>query len=89
MVLWLWQETGWTIILITHSIEKALRVGQRLIVMAPRPGRNNRDHALPFAEMGAGGDLRAVRKHPQFAARRDEILAMIRDMEEEIMGLAQ
>jgi len=58
VVLRLWQETGWTFVLITRSVEEALLVGQRLIVMAPRLGRNNRDHDLPFAEMGAGDDLR-------------------------------
>jgi taurine transport system ATP-binding protein len=86
LVLKLWKETGKTIVLITHSVEEALLLGERLIVMAPRPGRIHREYALPFAEMGAGADLRAVKKHPDFAARREEILAMIWDMEEEIMG---
>ena len=31
-------------------------------------------------------DLREVKKHPEFAPRREEILNMIWDMEEEIMG---
>ena len=86
LILRLWQETGKTIILITHSVEEALLLGQRLIVMAPRPGRIYRDYELPFAGIGAGGDLRAVKKDPDFAARREEILGMIWDMEEEIMG---
>jgi taurine transport system ATP-binding protein len=86
LVLKLWKETGKTIILITHSVEEALLLGSRLIVMAPRPGRIHKEYRLPFAEMGAGQDLRIVKKHPDFAARREEILAMIWDMEEEIMG---
>ena len=40
------------------------------------------------AAMGAGQDLRAVKREPEFAARREEILSMIWDMEEEIMGRA-
>ncbi len=86
LVLKLWKETGKTIILITHSVEEALLLGERLIVMAPRPGRIHKEYNLPFAEMGVGADLRQVKKHPDFGTTRDEILAMIWDMEEEIMG---
>ena len=86
LVLKLWKETGKTIILITHSVEEALLLGERLIVMAPRPGRIHKEYRLPFAEMGVNADLREVKKHPDFAPRREEILNMIWDMEEEIMG---
>jgi len=86
LVLKLWKETGKTIILITHSVEEALLLGERLIVMAPRPGRIHREYNLPFADMGVGADLREVKKHPRFAEVREEILGMIWDMEEEIMG---
>mgnify|MGYP001811632242 CR=1 FL=1 len=86
LVLKLWKETGKTIILITHSVEEALLLGERLIVMAPRPGRIHKEYRLPFAELGVGADLREVKKHDDFAPRREEILGMIWDMEEEIMG---
>ncbi|MCY0092872.1 taurine ABC transporter ATP-binding protein [Hoeflea ulvae] len=86
LVLKLWKETGKTIILITHSVEEALLLGERLLVMAPRPGRIHKEYRLPFAEMGVGQDLRMVKKQPEFAERREEILGMIWDMEEEIMG---
>ena len=86
LVLKLWKETGKTIILITHSVEEALLLGERLIVMAPRPGRIHKEYNLPFAEMGVGADLREVKKHPKFGSTREEILSMIWDMEEEIMG---
>ncbi|WP_238941586.1 ABC transporter ATP-binding protein [Jannaschia sp. Os4] len=86
LVLELWKETGKTIILITHSVEEALLLGERLLVMAPRPGRIHKEYRLPFAEMGVGADLRTVKKDPEFARTRDEILNMIWEMEEEIMG---
>jgi len=86
LVLKLWKETGKTIILITHSVEEALLLGERLLVMAPRPGRIHTEYRLPFAELGVSSDLREVKKHPEFAVKRDEILNMIWDMEEEIMG---
>ncbi len=89
LVLKLWKETGKTIILITHSVEEALLLGERLIVMAPRPGRIHTEYQLPFAELGVSTDLREVKKHPEFSERREEILNMIWDMEEEIMGSSE
>ncbi|MBT8154074.1 ABC transporter ATP-binding protein [Epibacterium ulvae] len=86
LVLKLWKETGKTIILITHSVEEALLLGERLLVMAPRPGRIHTEYRLPFADLGVEADLREVKKHPDFGVKREEILSMIWDMEEEIMG---
>ena len=86
LVLKLWKETGKTIILITHSVEEALLLGERLIVMVPRPGRIHKEYQLPFADLGVDADLREVKKHPEFNKVREEILGMIWDMEEEIMG---
>lgn len=86
LVLKLWKETGKTIILITHSVEEALLLGERLVVMAPRPGRIHKEYNLPFADLGVDADLREIKKHPDFNNTREEILSMIWDMEEEIMG---
>ena len=86
LVLKLWKETGKTIILITHSVEEALLLGERLLVMAPRPGRIHKEYRVPFADLGVGADLREVKKHPDYAVKREEILEMIWNMEEEIMG---
>jgi taurine transport system ATP-binding protein len=86
LVLDLWKETGKTIILITHSVEEALLLGERLVVMAPRPGRILKEYRLPFAELGVGADLRAIKKSEGYGETREEILSMIWEMEEEIMG---
>ena len=86
MVLNLWKTTGKTVILITHSVEEALLLGERLVVMAPRPGRIYKEYHLPFAEQGVGQDLREIKKQLDFMSRREEILSMIWNMEEEIMG---
>jgi taurine transport system ATP-binding protein len=86
LVLKIWKETGKTIILITHSVEEALLLGERLYVMAPRPGRIHKEYNLPFASMGIDGDLREIKKTKDFGSKREEILTMIWNMEEEIMG---
>jgi len=86
LILELWKKTGKTIIVITHSVEEALLLGERLFVMAPRPGRIHREYRLPFAEMGLTTSLREIKQQPEFSKIREEILTMIWDMEEEIMG---
>jgi len=86
LVLKLWKETGKTIILITHAVEEALLLGERLLVMAPRPGHIHKEYRLPFANLGVDMDLREVKKHKDFAPKREEILSMIWEMEEDIMG---
>ena len=86
LVLKIWKETGKTIVLITHSVEEALLLGERVYVMAPRPGRIHREYKLPFALMGLKKDLREIKNDKEFVSKREEILTMIWDMEEEIMG---
>lgn len=86
LVLKLWKETGKTILLITHSVEEAVLLGERLLVLAPRPGRVYKEYNLPFAEMGVNMDLREVKKSEGYSETRDEILSIIWEMEEEIMG---
>ena len=86
LVLKIWKETGKTIMIITHSVEEALLLGERLFVMAPRPGRLHKEYSLPFAEQGLTTDPREIKNSPQFIQTREEILTMIWNMEEEIMG---
>lgn len=86
LVLKIWKETGKTIMIITHSVEEALLLGERLFVMAPRPGRLHKEYNLPFAEQGLGEDPREIKNSEKFVQTREEILSMIWNMEEEIMG---
>ncbi len=34
----LWQKHGWTIVFVTHSIQEAVYLSERVVVMSPRPG---------------------------------------------------
>ena len=86
LILELWKETGKTIIIITHSVEEALLLGERLFVMAPRPGRIHKEYQLPFAEQGLKKSLREIKQQSDFGEVREEILTMIWNMEEEIMS---
>lgn len=86
LILELWDRTGKTIILVTHSVEEALFLGDQLFVMAPRPGRIERTYDLPFASAGLTANARELKNSPEFVDKREEILSLIWDMEEQIMG---
>ncbi len=86
LILKLWNETGKTIVLVTHSVEEALYLGDLLFVMAPRPGRILREYALPFARQALTANARELKASREFIERREEILSLLWEMEEQIMG---
>ncbi|MDF0595337.1 ABC transporter ATP-binding protein [Psychromarinibacter halotolerans] len=44
----IWLETHTTIVFITHSIEEALFLSDKVVVLTPRPGRVLREYEVPF-----------------------------------------
>lgn len=45
-LLQLWQRFRPTVLWVTHSIQEAVRVADRILVMTPRPGRLHAQHAI-------------------------------------------
>ena len=45
----IWEETGKTVVYITHSIDEALLLGDRCVVMTAQPGRFKQIIDIPFA----------------------------------------
>lgn len=73
-VLRIWRESGKTILFVTHSIEEAIYLGQRVIVMSPRPGRVIREFAVPLPFLRTP----AMRTGPVIAELRAHIWDLIR-----------
>ena len=70
-LLTIWRQTGKTILFITHSVEEAVFLGSRVLVMSPRPGEivldvesNVTPEGVPVADL---------RSQPEFIALRDQV----------------
>jgi NitT/TauT family transport system ATP-binding protein len=63
-----------TVIFVTHSIEEALLLGDRIVVMAARPGRIRREIEVPF---GANRELHTLRRQAEFNEMTEAIWEMI------------
>jgi NitT/TauT family transport system ATP-binding protein len=81
----LWRATGATILLITHSLDEAALLSDRVGVMSARPGR-----FLEIVETGWSAD-----RDSRFASREDfgrltgHLWSLLRSQSQQAMGLAQ
>jgi NitT/TauT family transport system ATP-binding protein len=66
----IWAETGKTVIYITHSIEEALLLGDRTIVMTAQPGRIKEIKNIPFPHPR---DIMTLSSSPEFGAMKLDI----------------
>lgn len=83
LILDIWHRTQKSVFFITHSVEEALFMGTRLIVMSPRPGRITHRFDLPFSrQFLAGQPAREVKASREFIALREEVLRIIFSDEE-------
>jgi NitT/TauT family transport system ATP-binding protein len=70
----IWQETKCTIVFVTHSIDEALMLSDRIVVLKPRPGRINQIVETPFVQERMKSDVRA---HPAYATSRANLRALL------------
>ena len=61
----IWRETNRTILFITHSVEEAIYLGTRVVVMTPRPGKVVLSEPLSFSRSGSSS-VRELRTNHEF-----------------------
>ncbi len=78
-----WAATHKMVFFITHSVEEALFLATRLIVMSPSPGRISHVYDdVPFSREFLGHkNARRVKSEPEFIRMREEVLALIHNRE--------
>lgn len=69
----IWAETKKTVVFITHSVDEAVYLADRIVVMTPRPGRIREVFEIPF-------ERPRDRASMDFASLRREILAELQEM---------
>ena len=71
----LWQSNRRTVVFVTHSIDEAILLGDRIVVMSARPGRIVEEFRVPFERPRSA----AVRADPAFAALNQKIWGLLHD----------
>jgi NitT/TauT family transport system ATP-binding protein len=75
-LLGIWRRTGATIVFITHSIDEAVYLGERVAVMTSRPGRIKQ---YVDVRLDSPRDESDARSTPEFIAKRREIWELLHD----------
>lgn len=70
------RRSGTTALLVTHDIDEALLLADRVVVMSSRPARIRRVFDIPFS--GHEGVFDEVLSHPDFVPLRHEIRDLLR-----------
>jgi taurine transport system ATP-binding protein len=85
LLLKVWQASRTGVLLITHSIDEALFLATRIVVLAPTPGRIQAEISVDFGRRHlAGEDAKALRASPEFKAAHEHLLGLIHAEEEEL-----
>jgi len=68
-LLTVWERTATTIVMVTHDVEEAVYLSQRVVVLAPRPGRVVEEIDVPFGRHRGPN----IKRDPRFLDLRDEL----------------
>jgi NitT/TauT family transport system ATP-binding protein len=73
------RDHHYTVLFITHSVEEAVYLGDRVVVMTKRPGKIKKEISLPRDVVWKTGDIEQAAEHPDFIEARREIWGLVRE----------
>jgi ABC-type nitrate/sulfonate/bicarbonate transport system ATPase subunit len=76
----IWEATRKTVIFITHSMEEAVLLGDRIVLMSPRPGRIVECVDVPLTRPRAAS-VDSIEGSAEFAAITADLWRKLRDMQ--------
>jgi NitT/TauT family transport system ATP-binding protein len=74
----LWSEERKTVVLVTHSMEEAIYLSDRVVVLSPRPGRIHQTLEVPLPRPRESADVRAT---AEFARLVDGLWKVLRKLQ--------
>lgn len=86
LLLSVWNETGTTILFVTHDVDEALFLADRVLVMGARPGVICQEFKVPFPRPR---DVEALVATPAFGLLKRQILHIVREQANKAMMASQ
>ncbi|WP_312947652.1 ABC transporter ATP-binding protein [Superficieibacter sp.] len=70
-----WLETDTTLLFVTHDVDEALFLADRILIMSARPGKIVEEIVLPF---GRQRDIETFAEHPRYGEIKHHVLHRVR-----------
>lgn len=74
----IWEKTGKTIIFITHGIDEAVYLGERVVVLSANPGTVKKIVDIPLKNRLADADIKS---NPEFVKARHKVWSLLHETE--------
>jgi NitT/TauT family transport system ATP-binding protein len=78
-----WLSTGTTLLFVTHDVEEALFLADRILIMSAKPGKIVEEIVLPF---GRERDIEALAGHPRYSEIKHHVLHRVRQEAKRHLG---
>lgn len=78
-----WLATGTTLLFVTHDVEEALFLADRILIMSAKPGKIVEEVVLPF---GRERDIETLAEHPDYNGIKHHVLHRVRQEAKRHLG---